>query len=59
MSTTRKVICCVACLLLDGLCLAAKGFEMDVQGFLLLVLSNYLLYIVFAKVGRSRRRTHR
>lgn len=56
MSTIRKVVCCTMCLLLDGLCMAANEFEIDTQGFLLLILSNYLIYIVFVKLGQKRRK---
>lgn len=56
MSKTGKTICCVLCLLLDGLCLAANGFEMDTKGFLLLVFSNYLIYAVLAQLGKRKRR---
>ena len=56
MSRARKTVCCMVCLFLDGLCLASKGFELDTQGFLLLVLSNYLIYAVFAKLVRKPKR---
>lgn len=57
MSTARKTVCCTVCLFLDGLCLAAKGFELDTQGFLLMVLSNYLIYAVFVRLVRKPKHT--
>lgn len=57
MSMVGKTVCGAMCLALDGLCLAAKEFEVDTQGVLLLLLSNYLIYVVFARLTRKPKRT--
>ncbi len=57
MSTAKKVLCCVLCLLLDGLCLMANGFQIDTKGFLLLLVSNYLIWLAISRAGRRRRKS--
>lgn len=56
MSKIRKNSCLIICAGFDILCLAANNFALDTRGFLLLVLTNYLLYWVISNVAVSKRR---
>lgn len=56
MSTKRKVICCVLCLALDMLCLAAKGFFLDGPGILLLALADYMIFWALRMSWRNPRK---
>lgn len=55
MSRCRIIVCCVLCVLLDALCLAAGGFRCDLKGFLLLAGCDFLIWFAMSRKGRARR----